>query len=79
MSGGRIATLAAQGGYDFSAQITRVAPLGHLNMDVPEGRRTLWVAHWFLVLVYLLGWSVTLVWWQRRKAHLLQLHAAPEP
>ena len=35
------------------------------------------VALWLMVLVYLCGLSLTMLWWQRRKSRLLKLHTAP--
>ena len=34
------------------------------------------VALWFMVLVYLCGLSLTMLWWQRRKSRMMKLHTA---
>lgn len=35
------------------------------------------VALWLMILVYLCGLSLMMLWWQRRKTRLMKLHAAP--
>ena len=37
------------------------------------------VPHWIIILGYVTAWGGAVAFWQRRKARLLKLHAAPEP
>jgi hypothetical protein len=76
MSGAEIAEAFARNGVDIADQITLIAPVGHVDVDSLDGRKTWWVAHWVLVLVYGLGWSATMFFSQRRKARLLKATTA---
>ena len=35
------------------------------------------IAHWLIILLYLIAWLTTITWWHRRQRRLLESHASP--
>jgi hypothetical protein len=67
----------AKGGKGAVAKPMRVGA----SPDDPILGRTRYIvsAMWFVVVLYGFGWAAVLVLWQRRKARVLKLSAAPPP